>query len=51
MMRTKVEQKYMLTAKQLKLLNFLKKSLENNKISPSFEEMKNSLGLKLGQSN
>lgn len=36
----------MLTPKQLKLLNFLKKSIKNNKISPSFEEMKIALGLK-----
>ena len=45
-MRTKVEQNYMLTSKQLKLLNFLRKSFKNNKISPSFEEMKLALGLK-----
>ena len=45
-MRTKVEQSYMLTAKQLKLLDFLKKSLNENNISPSFEEMKLALGLK-----
>jgi len=36
----------MLTPKQLKLLNFLKKSIKNNKISPSFEEMKIALGLR-----
>ena len=36
----------MLTSKQLKLLNFLKKSLNDNNVSPSFEEMKNFLGLK-----
>ena len=36
----------MLTSKQLKLLNFLRKSFKNNKISPSFEEMKLALGLK-----
>ena len=36
----------MLTSKQLKLLNFLRKSFKNNKISPSFEEMKIALGLK-----
>ena len=36
----------MLTSKQLILLNFLKKSFKNNKISPSFEEMKIALGLK-----
>ena len=36
----------MLTSKQLKLLNYLRKSFKNNKISPSFEEMKIALGLK-----
>ena len=36
----------MLTSKQLQLLNFLRKSFKNNKISPSFEEMKIALGLK-----
>ena len=36
----------MLTSKQLKLLNYLKKSFKNNKVSPSFEEMKIALGLK-----
>ncbi len=36
----------MLTAKQLKLLEYLKKSLRENSVSPSFEEMKLALGLK-----
>ena len=36
----------MLTFKQLKLLNYLKESFKNNRVSPSFEEMKNALGLK-----
>ena len=36
----------MLTSKQLKLLNYLKESFKNDKVSPSFEEMKNALGLK-----
>ena len=36
----------MLTSKQLKLLNYLKESFKNDKVSPSFEEMKNGLGLK-----
>ena len=36
----------MLTSKQLQLLNFLRKAFKNNKISPSFEEMKIALGLK-----
>tara|TARA_B100000029_G_scaffold480358_1_gene528319 strand:+ start:119 stop:754 length:636 start_codon:yes stop_codon:yes gene_type:complete len=36
----------MLTSKQLKLLNYLKESFKNNRVSPSFEEMKNALGLK-----
>ena len=36
----------MLTAKQLKLLEYLKQSLKENSVSPSFEEMKLALGLK-----
>ena len=36
----------MLTAKQLKLLEYLKQSLKENRVSPSFEEMKLALGLK-----
>ena len=36
----------MITAKQLKLLNYLKKSFKTNRVSPSFEEMKIALGLK-----
>jgi len=36
----------MLTVKQAKLLEFLSKSLKNNKISPSFDEMRLYLGLK-----
>ena len=36
----------MLTTKQLKLYNYLKKSFEDNSVSPSFEEMKSALGLK-----
>ncbi len=36
----------MLTSKQLKLLEFLRESLNKNSISPSFEEMKLALGLK-----
>ncbi|MBF97045.1 MAG: LexA repressor [Alphaproteobacteria bacterium MarineAlpha9_Bin4] len=36
----------MLTSKQLKLLDYLKKSFKDNKVSPSFEEMKIALGLK-----
>ena len=36
----------MLTAKQLKLLEFLKQSFKENSVSPSFEEMKLALGLK-----
>ena len=36
----------MLTAKQLKLLEYLKHSFKENSISPSFEEMKLALGLK-----
>ena len=35
----------MLTVKQSKLLEYLKKSLNKNKISPSFEEMRKFLGL------
>lgn len=36
----------MLTAKQLKLLEYLKQSFKENSVSPSFEEMKLALGLK-----
>ena len=36
----------MLTTKQLKLYNYLKKSFKDNSVSPSFEEMKIALGLK-----
>ena len=36
----------MLTSKQLKLLEFLRESLNKNSVSPSFEEMKLALGLK-----
>ena len=36
----------MLTAKQLKLLEYLRQSLKENSVSPSFEEMKLALGLK-----
>ena len=36
----------MLTSKQLKLLDYLKNSFKNDRVSPSFEEMKNALGLK-----
>ena len=35
----------MLTIKQAKLLNYLTKSLKNNRVSPSFEEMRINLGL------
>jgi repressor LexA len=35
----------MLTIKQLKLLNYLIKSIKTNKVSPSYEEMKVALGL------
>ena len=45
--RTKVEQNnIMLTAKQLKLLEYLQQSFKENSVSPSFEEMKLALGLK-----
>ncbi len=36
----------MLTAKQFKLLEYLKQSFKENSVSPSFEEMKLALGLK-----
>ncbi len=36
----------MLTKKQLKLYDYLKKSFKDNSVSPSFEEMKSALGLK-----
>ena len=36
----------MLTTKQLKLYNYLKKSFKDSSVSPSFEEMKSALGLK-----
>ena len=35
----------MLTSKQAKLLDFLTSSLKNNKVSPSFDEMREFLGL------
>ena len=35
----------MLTSKQAKLLDFLTNSLKNNKVSPSFDEMREFLGL------
>ena len=35
----------MLTAKQAKLLDFLTSSLKNNRVSPSFDEMRQYLGL------
>ena len=35
----------MLTVKQLKLLNYLIKSIKSNKVSPSYDEMKVQLGL------
>lgn len=36
----------MLTKKQLQLYNFIKNYIEENKISPSYDEMKNFLNLK-----
>ena len=35
----------MLTIKQSRLLDYLTKALKNNKVSPSFEEMRINLGL------
>ena len=35
----------MLTSKQAKLLDFLTNTLKNNKVSPSFDEMREFLGL------
>ena len=38
--------KYGLTEKQLKLFNFIKNYINENTISPSYEEMKMGVGLK-----
>ena len=36
----------MLTKKQSKLLQYLKQKMKKDNVSPSFEEMKNAMGLK-----
>ena len=38
--------KYGVTEKQLELFNFIKNYINKNTTSPSFEEMKNAIGLK-----